>query len=235
MVDFNPAQLQALSSMINPVDENDDGHIYGSALNPATIRNAKGDKELAKPNVQVEVKTFNRDAKGGAPAEELKAAEEAKALAARLNDPKNVIWTPEEVQEAAEEQPDDRLQPDFDFIPKQHVGTEDLFLGLSDRDASSNHCDALLVKVWLPNTQFKNVELDVKGQQTLVVQSPNFFLNKILPYKVDKTKAKAKFDSDKCVLEVTFPVIKLEIIDRLLQDAARYENEQNAEYQQFAV
>ena len=86
--------------------------------------------------------------------------------------------------------PDDRLQPDFEIIPKQHVGTEDVFLGLSDRDASSNHCDSLLVKIWLPNTQFKNVELDVKGS-SIVVQSPNFYLNKILPYNVDKTKGKA--------------------------------------------
>ena len=46
---------------------------------------------------------------------------------------------------------------------KQHVGTEDVYLGLSDRDASSNHCDSLLVKVKLPKTSFKNVDLDVKG------------------------------------------------------------------------
>ena len=70
------------------------------------------------------------------------------------------------------------------------MGTEDVFLGLSDRDGSSNHCDSLLVKVWLPNTKFKNVELDVKGM-SIVVQSPNFYLNKFLPYPVDKTKGKA--------------------------------------------
>ena len=66
-----------------------------------------------------------------------------------------------------------------------------MFLGLSDRDASSAHCDALLVKIWLPNTQFKNVQLDVKNQQQIVVQSPNFYLGKFLPYPVDKDKGKA--------------------------------------------
>ena len=50
----------------------------------------------------------------------------------------------------------------------------------------------------------------------MVVQSPNFYLNKILPYPVDKTKGKAKFDSDKFILEVTLPVVKPEIIDRLM-------------------
>ena len=129
--------------------------------------------------------------------------------------------------------PDDRLQPDFEIIPKQHVGTEDVFLGLSDRDGSSNHADSILVKIWLPNTQFKNVELDVKGS-AIVVQSPNFYLNKLLPYQVDKDKGKAKFDSDKCLLEVTLPVVKLETLDRLMEDARRFEQAMIAEHEQFA-
>ena len=222
MVDFNPDELQALSNLVNP-ETDDDYHVYGSALSaasPATMA-GRGDKEIAKPNVKVEVKTYNRAAGGGAPEAEIRAAEEAKAKAAKDADPKNQIWSQEEVQEAAEEMPDDRMQPDFEIVPKQHVGTEDVFLGLSDRDGSSNHCDSLLVKIWLPNTQFKNVELDIKGQQTINVQSPNFYLNKILPFPVDKTKGKAKFDSDRCILEVTLPVVKPEIIDRLMQDARR--------------
>ena len=78
---------------------------------------------------------------------------------------------------------------------------------MHDRDPSTNHADAILIKVWLPNTAFRNVQLDVQGQQ-LLVQSPNFVLNKLLPYKVDKNAAKAKFDSDKCVLEVRMPLLK---------------------------
>ena len=151
MVEFKAGDLMALKDLVCP-EEEDEGHVYGSALNPATATGRSGDKEIAQPNVKMEVKTFNRDAKGGAPPEQIKAAEEEKARAAKLNDPKNVIWTADEVLEAAEEMPDDRMQPDFEIIPKQHVGTEDVFLGLSDRDASSNHCDAILVKVWLPNT-----------------------------------------------------------------------------------
>ena len=42
--------------------------MFGSALNPGTLGGGKKkkDEELARPNVKVEVKTFNRDAKGGA-------------------------------------------------------------------------------------------------------------------------------------------------------------------------
>ena len=141
-----PNAMENLRDLLAP-DEEDDGHVYGSALNPRSLHGDKK-KELARPNAKIEVKTNNRDAKGGAKAEDLKAAAEEK----KKKDPKNQIWDEQEVNEKAEEIPDDRPQPDFDIIPKQHVGTEDVFLGLSDRDASSAHCDALLVKVWLPNT-----------------------------------------------------------------------------------
>ena len=129
--------------------------------------------------------------------------------------------------------PDDRPQPEFEIIPKQHLGTEDVFLGLSDRDASSNHCDAILIKVWLPNTKFKNVDLDVKDQNRVIVQSPDFVLNKLLPFPVDKNGGKAKFDSDKCLLEVTLPVIKEEIVEKLFNDAMRYQDSVKAVDEQF--
>lgn len=110
----------------------------------------------------------------------------------------------------AEELPDDRPAPEYEIKHMQHVGTEDIFLGLSDKDAASN--DSILVKIWLPNTKFNQVQLDVKQGQ-IIVQSPNFVLNKLLPYKVDKDKGKAKFDAAKGLLEVTLPVINKHIID----------------------
>ena len=66
----------------------------------------------------------------------------------------------------AEEMPDDRPAPEYEILHKQHVGTEDVFLGLSDKDMS-NH-DSILIKVWLPNTKFSQVSLDVKQQQLIV-------------------------------------------------------------------
>ena len=75
----------------------------------------------------------------------------------------NDIWTEEEINVQAEERPDDRPTPEYEILHKQHVGTEDVFLGLSDRDPSSAHCDCILVKVTLPGTKFANVQLDIKG------------------------------------------------------------------------
>ena len=54
-------------------------------------------------------------------------------------------------------------------------------------------------------------------KQILVVQAPNYYLNKILPYPVVKENGKAQFDSDKSVLNVTFPVIKKTMMDELLE------------------
>ena len=104
---------------------------------------------------------------------------------------------------------------------KQHVGTEDVYLGLSDKDPSSTHCDALLVKVKLPNTKFQNVQLDVKGKtkQQLVVQAPNWYLSTFLSYPVNKEKGKAQFDSDTNTLSVTLPTIRKTAFEQLLHMA----------------
>ena len=93
-----------------------------------------------------------------------------------------------------------------------------MFLGLSDKDPSSTHCDALLVKIKLPGTKFANVQLDVKGKtkQQLVIQAPNYYLSTMLPYPVNKEKGKAQFDSDKCLLSVTLPTIRKTVMDELL-------------------
>ena len=77
----------------------------------------------------------------------------------------------------------------------------------------------IIVKIKLPKTKFANVQLDVIGpdKQILVVQSPNYYLNKILPYPVVKENGKAQFDSDKSILNVTLPVIKKSMMDELLE------------------
>ena len=75
-----------------------------------------------------------------------------------------------------------------------------------------------MVKVKLPKTKFENVILDVIGpdKQILVVQSPNYYLKKILPYPAIKEKGKAKFDSDKCILSISLPVVKRTALDALM-------------------
>ena len=54
----------------------------------------------------------------------------------------------------------------------------------------------------LPHAKLREIGLDIK-KQSIHVQSPDYVLNHILPYPVDREKFKAKFDSSKCVLEVS--------------------------------
>ena len=164
-VGYNINQIEALNSMFQDCTEEDTGHVYGSALNPSSLHHGNQKKELAKPNVEVEVKLNNRNATGGAiiSEEDQKRIDEGNKKEEVKKTDKDDIWTEEEINIKEEERPDDRPQPDFDVLFKQHVGTEDIFLGLSDRDPSSTHCDSLLVKVKLPGTKFAHVQLDVKG------------------------------------------------------------------------
>ncbi|XP_016526960.1 protein PIH1D3-like isoform X2 [Poecilia formosa] len=74
------------------------------------------------------------------------------------------IWSEEEVAEGSQydDLADPRPQPEYEIILKQSVGTEDLFLGLSQKDPSSMCCEAMLVKIKLPDTKAKDVFLDLK-------------------------------------------------------------------------
>ena len=85
---------------------------------------------------------------------------------------------------------------------KQSVSTEDVYLGMSGKDVSSNSCDQLLMKIWLPNTLLKEIAVEVK-EQSVHLQSPDYLLNHILPYKVDKDKSDAKWDKAKGLLAIT--------------------------------
>jgi predicted RNA-binding protein with RPS1 domain len=92
--------IDALKDLVG-LDKNDDddGHIYGSAINPI---NGKKKEEMAKPNSKIEVKTFNRDAKGGATVDSLKQYEEEQKKK-KEKEAKTSIWTEEEVNIKAEE------------------------------------------------------------------------------------------------------------------------------------
>ena len=57
--------ILALNSMINGENDDEENHVFGSALTPSSLHGKK-EKEIAKPNAKVEVKTYNRAIGGGA-------------------------------------------------------------------------------------------------------------------------------------------------------------------------
>ena len=143
---FSYQDIHGLNKLLNPTSEKNTENEYytktGSVLKPSDLGNKqKENKELAKPYAKIEQKFNNRI----------------------LTKPENQIWKEEEL---AEENfiEDERPKPEFDVLYRQKVGTEDVYFGMNGVDNSSNCCYELLVKVKLPNTNLKEIALEVKSQ-----------------------------------------------------------------------
>jgi HSP20 family molecular chaperone IbpA len=87
------------------------------------------------------------------------------------------------------------------------VGTEDVFLGLSGSDPSSNCCQEVTYRIELPGAATKDIQIDLNEKQ-MVVQTKDFYLCQYFQYQTDPKKAKAKFISDKYVLELILPILR---------------------------
>jgi hypothetical protein len=134
----------------------------------------------------------------------------------------NQIWGDEDFKEQKIKE-DDRPKPNFEILYKQTVNTGDVYLGMSGKSNSSLSCDHLLFKIWLPNTNLKEIGLEVK-EQSIHLQTPNHLLNHILPYKVDKDHSEAKWDKEKGLLLVTLKIIKQDVIDQFIVKTNEEEN-----------
>lgn len=73
--------------------------------------------------------------------------ENVKVFSANSDDTAENIWNTEEIPEKAEfdDQWDGRELPEYEFVFKQQVRTEDLFLGLTRKDSSTACCENLVV------------------------------------------------------------------------------------------
>merc|ERR1719482_804656 len=154
---------------------------------PSLQYNAKtgGQKSQAPPNMKVAVKKAKKKDQGA-------------------------IWQPEEFKAASgvvlkEEQGDDRIMPEYEILHRQQVGATDAYLNLMESDPSSDQCMELLVKIWLPDTQLKDISCDVLEDRVLM-NAPKYRLNVALPHKVKKDSGNAKWDSKKCLLSVVIPI-----------------------------
>jgi hypothetical protein len=159
------------------------------------MANNNSTKEIARPYAKIEAKVNNR----------IPTKKDTE------------IWKDEDFKEHNIKE-DGRPKPQFDVLYKQKVGSEDVYLGMSGKSNSSLACDYLLVKIWLPNTTLKEIGLEVK-EQSIHVQTPNYLLNHILPYQVDKDNSEAKWDKDKGLLLVTLKIIKQDLIEQFIEKA----------------
>lgn len=118
------------------------------------------------------------------------------------------IWSAEEIlsEDSFVDPFDTRIQPKYEFSYKQSVGTEDTFLGLGDKTPLTSDCTHLVIKIHLPGSTMKDLDLDVTKNR-IKVFSKTHKLFTYLPTDVDDANGTAKFDTKKEVLTVTLPMI----------------------------
>jgi len=124
-------------------------------LNPSKLGiGVEQKEEIARPNTKIDIKVNWNLPAGTAQVEEKKQVRPV----AKERD----IWTDEEIMLQETEIQDDWLQPEFDIMLIQKVGTEDVFLGLSGKDPSSVNCDGFTIKIKMPGCTMKDIQVDVK-------------------------------------------------------------------------
>eukprot|EP00731_Ephydatia_muelleri_P030895 Em0022g409a len=113
------------------------------------------------------------------------------------------IWSEGEVPVGQQFDYDDpRPEPEYELVFKQAVTTEDVFLGMSLKNPTTASCEDLVVRIKLPGADFKQVNLDIT-ESFLDCRSPQFRLGLHLPHRVQPDTSKARWLSDKEILEVT--------------------------------
>ena len=124
------------------------------------------------------------------------------------------IWDEEELAEddgLVIDKSDKRKRPEYDILYKQDVSANDCFLGLDqEKDLGTACCREIVVKITLPDEEFKNLDLDVTKTR-LTVQSRKHILPLPLPYPVDHKNGNAKWDAKKSMLSVTLPLMREEL------------------------
>jgi len=98
----------------------------------------------------------------------------------------------------------------YDILYRQSVGSQDVYLGLGEKDPGSRQCEEMVVEVVLPGVGgVSEIELEVK-KQTIMVLTTKYKLSIYLPRPVDADKGKAEWVTAKDTLRVILPVIMLE-------------------------
>ncbi|XP_074650805.1 dynein axonemal assembly factor 6-like isoform X2 [Tubulanus polymorphus] len=114
------------------------------------------------------------------------------------------IWLDEELNDGAEHDDiyDSRPQPEYEIIYKQSVNSEDIYLQMGNKTPSTASCEDMVIKIKLPGTMAKEMDLDVK-QKFLDLRTNKFKLGLHLPHSVDHKNGRAQWDADKQTLTVT--------------------------------
>ena len=165
-MEWNPNDLLSFKKLISPEDDEPTEELQdtGSVLNPATATGGTKGK-IADPNVKIEAKIYSKQTIN--PELNLKGEEKKKGEAKAKRADETRIW--DQIPTINKAKAEGRPEPKFEVLPLQHIGTEDVFLGLSGKDPSTVHCDKLSVIVNLPGHKTSEVNCDL-GVQSMCIQ-----------------------------------------------------------------
>ena len=102
---------------------------------------------------------------------------------------------------------DTRPEPRYEITYRQHVGTEDVYLGLSMKDNSIDSCEAIIIKVYLDVSSADDIDLNVQSRY-LDLRTVDHRLSLKLELDIDDSKVSAKWNEDEGVLTIELPVIQ---------------------------
>ncbi|XP_024537796.1 protein PIH1D3-like [Selaginella moellendorffii] len=100
-----------------------------------------------------------------------------------------------------------KIREKYEFVYKQAVTPNDVYLQMSDKTPSTIFCEELVMKIKLPDTESSSeIKLDVKPTY-LKLTSPRYYLATYLPHKVNDTRSSATWDALSATLVLTMPMV----------------------------
>ena len=113
------------------------------------------------------------------------------------------IWNEDEVGDVIA-YTDPRPTPEYEMNFSQSVHSEDVFLGMGNKNLSSASCENLVVRVKLNGTESSSqIQVDLKVG-VLTVATPKYYLSLSLPNPVDDKMTHVQWDIDTDTLVLTF-------------------------------
>jgi hypothetical protein len=125
---------------------------------------------------------------------------------------KETFWDDDEITPIGfyKDPSDQRIEPEYTLFYRQHVGTEDVYLGLGLKDPSISCADAVVLKVKLPDTSIDDIDLNVqKGY--LDLRAPRHRLTLKLDRPTKDVDTQAKWNAAEQELTIEVPLVQIPI------------------------
>jgi hypothetical protein len=122
---------------------------------------------------------------------------------------KDSFWDDKEVTPIGfyKDPSDTRTELPYTLFYRQHVGTEDVYLGLGLKDPSISCADCLVVKVTLDDTVIEDIDLNVQNGY-LDLRAPKYRLTLKLDRPTRDTETQAKWNGAEHQLTIEVPLIQ---------------------------